>query len=95
MFIGPMDIHVGIECGNSADDGGEMVVTTNKMLKGGDERPHGMWWVVSFSPPKCEFSPTSQVERATMRGHMEPRRPTNLWRTSRGSSSLAFHLRVR
>ena len=71
------------------------MVTDGKMLKGGDERPHGMWWVVSFSPPKCEFSPTSQVERATMRGHMEPRRPTNLWRTSRGSSSLAFHLRVR
>ena len=43
-------------------------MTDNKMLKGGDERPHGMWWVVSFSPPRCEFSPTSQVERATMRG---------------------------
>ena len=27
----------------------------NKLLKGGDERPHGMWWVVSFSPPRCEF----------------------------------------
>ena len=37
------------------DDGGEFVVTGNKMLKGGDERPHGMWWVVSFSPPRCEF----------------------------------------
>ena len=44
------------------------MVTDGKMLKGGDERPHGMWWVVSFSPPRCEFSPTSQVERATMRG---------------------------
>ena len=89
-----MDNHVGIRCGYSANDGGEMVVIVIKMLKGGDERPHGMWWVVSFSPPQCEFSPSSQVERATMRGYMEPRRPTNLWRTSRGSSSLAFHLRV-
>ena len=32
-------------------------MTDNIMLKGGDERPHGMWWVVSFSPRKCEFSP--------------------------------------
>ena len=40
---------------DSAVDGGEIVVMDNKMLKGGDERPHGMWWVVSFSPPRCEF----------------------------------------
>ena len=69
------------------DGGGEMAGTNNKMLKGGDERPHGMWWVVSFSP-------SSQVERATMRGNMEPRRPTNLLWTSRGYSSLAFHFCV-
>ena len=37
------------------DDGGEIVVTDNKMFKGGDERPHGMWWVVSFPSPRCEF----------------------------------------
>ena len=46
----------------------EIVVTGNKMLKGGDERPLWLWCFVSFSPPRCEFSPTSQVERATMRG---------------------------
>ena len=37
------------------DDGGEMWILIINMLKGGDERPHGMWWVVSFSPPRCEF----------------------------------------
>jgi len=43
----------------------KMVVTYNNMFKGGDERPHGMWWVVSFSPPKCEFSPSSQDRACT------------------------------
>ena len=37
------------------------------MLKGGDERPRGTWWVVSFPSPRCEFSPTSQDKRTTMR----------------------------
>ena len=33
----------------------EIVVTDNKMLKGGDERPLWLWCFVSFSPPRCEF----------------------------------------
>ena len=36
-------------------DGGEIVETGNKMLKGGDERPLWLWCFVSFSPPRCEF----------------------------------------
>ena len=41
----------------------------NKLLKGGDERPHGMWWVVSFSPPKCEFfTSQTRTERASIGG---------------------------
>ena len=30
-------------------------VVVNKLLKGGDDEATGMWWVVSFPPPKCEF----------------------------------------
>ena len=56
------------------------MVTYNNMFKGGDERPHGMWWVVSFSPPKCEFFISrTKNERACFRwGIWSPRRPTNL-----------------
>ena len=53
---------------NCADDGGEIVVTDNKMLKGGDERPLCLWCSVSFSPPRCEFfTSRTKTERATMR----------------------------
>ena len=55
------------------DDGGDIVVTDGKMLKGGDERPHGMWWVVSFLPPKCEFSPLKpRTSVLPCVGYMEP-----------------------
>ena len=35
-------LHVGNRLLKCSDDGGEFVVTGNKMLKGGDERPLGM-----------------------------------------------------
>ena len=42
MFIRPMDISCWKQMGKCSDDGGEIVVTGNKMLKGGDERP--LWY---------------------------------------------------
>jgi hypothetical protein len=72
------------------------MVVVNKLRKGGDDEATGMWWVVSFPPPRSEFSPLKpRMSVLPCVGHMEPRRPTNLWRTSRGSSSSSFHLRVR
>ena len=45
-----------------------IVVTGNKMLKGGDERPLWLWCFVSFSPPRCEFfTSRTKTERTTMR----------------------------
>ena len=44
MFIRPMDISCWEQMWKCSDDGGEIVVTGNKMLKGGDERP--LWLVV-------------------------------------------------
>ena len=55
MFIRPMDISCWEQMLKCSDDGGEFVVTGNKMLKGGDERPLWLWCFVSFSPPRCEF----------------------------------------
>ena len=58
-------LETGVKC---SDDGGETVVTGDKMLKGGDERPLWLWCFVSFSPPRCEFfTSRTKIERATMR----------------------------
>ena len=59
-----MDVSVSeqlIELPDEVDNCGNI----NKVLKGGDERPRGTWWVVSFSSPRCEFSPTSQDRACT------------------------------
>ena len=56
MLSCPVDISLLELLTECPDNGGEMWILILNMLKGGDERPHGMWWVVSFSPPRCEFS---------------------------------------
>ena len=63
-----MDISCWKQMLKCSDDGGGIVVTGNKMLKGGDERPLWLWCFVSFSPPRCEFfTSRTKTERATMR----------------------------
>ena len=42
MLSRPMDISWWKQLMKGPEDGGEFVVTGNKMLKGGDERPLGM-----------------------------------------------------
>ena len=55
MFIRPVDVSCWEQVLKCPDDGGETVVTGDKMLKGGDERPLWLWCFVSFSSPRCKF----------------------------------------
>ena len=96
MLSCPVDISLLELLTECPDDGGEMWILIINMLKGGDERPHGCGGL-SRSRRLIASSPLRSQDRACNHawGIWSPRRPTNLWRTSRGSSSLAFHLRVR